>query len=106
MLVLKAGSSRRTNRQVCKLVPRTFQAAASRKKTVNGRLSLVAVTPLVSLSIATIQSVLPQVRSLDPKTKAWLQSSLDKTFGYPGIVRFSWATVKIILEKDAHAVEW
>ena len=42
----------------------------------------------------------------DPKTKAWLESHLDRTFGYPKIVRFSWATVKHILEKDAHSVKW
>lgn len=42
----------------------------------------------------------------DPKTKAWLESNLDRTFGYPKIVRFSWATVKNILEKDAHLVKW
>ena len=41
----------------------------------------------------------------DPKTKAWLEASLDKTFGFPGLVRFSWATVKVILEKDGHPVK-
>ncbi|KAF8739400.1 hypothetical protein AX14_009772 [Amanita brunnescens Koide BX004] len=42
----------------------------------------------------------------DPKTKAWLGNHLDRTFGYPKIVRFSWATVKNLLEKDAHLVKW
>ncbi|KAI0030133.1 ribonuclease HII [Vararia minispora EC-137] len=42
----------------------------------------------------------------DPTTKAWIQSSLDRTFGYPSFVRFSWTTVKVILEKDAHKVKW
>lgn len=31
---------------------------------------------------------------------------MDKTFGFPGLVRFSWATVKVILEKDGHPVKW
>jgi ribonuclease H2 subunit A len=42
----------------------------------------------------------------DPKTKAWLGASLDKTFGFPGLARFSWATVKVILEKEGHPVKW
>ncbi|PIL35590.1 hypothetical protein GSI_02318 [Ganoderma sinense ZZ0214-1] len=42
----------------------------------------------------------------DPKTQAWIKGSLEPTFGYPSFVRFSWATVKVALEKDGHAVEW
>lgn len=42
----------------------------------------------------------------DPKTKAWLASSIEKTFGFPAIVRFSWATAKNELEKNAHQVKW
>ena len=42
----------------------------------------------------------------DPKTKGWLENHVDRTFGYPKIVRFSWATVKNMLEKDAHPVKW
>jgi hypothetical protein len=42
----------------------------------------------------------------DPKTKAWLERSLDKTFGYPGLVRFSWATIKVIMENQGHPVKW
>jgi len=42
----------------------------------------------------------------DPKTKAWLMSALEPTFGFPSLARFSWATVKIMLDKDAHKVEW
>lgn len=43
---------------------------------------------------------------LDPKTQSWIKSSLDKTFGFPSLVRFSWTTVKVVLEKDGHALEW
>lgn len=43
---------------------------------------------------------------VDPKTKEWIKKSLDPTFGFPAIVRFSWTTVKVVLEKDGHAVEW
>lgn len=42
----------------------------------------------------------------DPKTKEWLKKSIEPTFGYPNIARFSWATVKVALDKDAHAVQW
>ena len=42
----------------------------------------------------------------DPKTQAWIKGSLEPTFGYPSFVRFSWATIKVALEKDGHAVEW
>jgi ribonuclease H2 subunit A len=43
---------------------------------------------------------------LDPNTKAWVKDSLEKTFGYPSIARFSWSTIKAVLENGAHAVEW
>lgn len=42
----------------------------------------------------------------DPKTQAWLKASLEPTFGFPSLVRFSWATVKVALDKEAHAVKW
>jgi ribonuclease HII len=42
----------------------------------------------------------------DPKTQAYLRDSLDPTFGFPDIVRFSWTTVKNILDSRGHAVEW
>ncbi|KIK63087.1 hypothetical protein GYMLUDRAFT_41399 [Collybiopsis luxurians FD-317 M1] len=42
----------------------------------------------------------------DPKTQAWLKSGLDPTFGFPKVVRFSWTTVKLLLEKEGQAVKW
>lgn len=42
----------------------------------------------------------------DPKTVAWIKSSLEPTFGFPSLVRFSWTTVKVELEKNGHPVEW
>ncbi|KAG5638774.1 hypothetical protein H0H81_010195 [Sphagnurus paluster] len=42
----------------------------------------------------------------DPKTQAWLKNSIEPTFGFPKLVRFSWTTVKLLLDKNAHAVKW
>ena len=42
----------------------------------------------------------------DPRTQAFLKDSLDPVFGYKGIVRFSWATVKVILEKNGVECKW
>ncbi|THH33186.1 hypothetical protein EUX98_g975 [Antrodiella citrinella] len=42
----------------------------------------------------------------DPKTKAWVKNSLEPTFGFPSLARFSWTTIKVELEKDGHSVEW
>ncbi|KAF8575972.1 ribonuclease HII [Ramaria rubella] len=42
----------------------------------------------------------------DPKTQAWLKLALEPTFGFPSLVRFSWATVKILLDKEGHEVKW
>jgi len=42
----------------------------------------------------------------DPKTQAWIKNSLDRTFGFPSLVRFSWTTIKVVLDKEAHAVQW
>jgi ribonuclease H2 subunit A len=42
----------------------------------------------------------------DPRTKKWLAEHVDKLFGYPSFVRFSWSTSRVILEKEAVAVTW
>ncbi|KAJ6619768.1 ribonuclease H-like domain-containing protein [Mycena sp. CBHHK59/15] len=42
----------------------------------------------------------------DPKTQAWLKNSIEPVFGFPKLVRFSWTTVKVLLEKTGKAVEW
>ncbi|KAH8834756.1 ribonuclease H-like domain-containing protein [Flagelloscypha sp. PMI_526] len=42
----------------------------------------------------------------DPSTKAWIEASIEPTFGYPSIARFSWGTVKVALEKKGHDVVW
>lgn len=42
----------------------------------------------------------------DPTTKHWLKISLDPVFGFPSVVRFSWQTSKVILEKEAIKVAW
>ncbi|KZT00799.1 ribonuclease H2 subunit A [Laetiporus sulphureus 93-53] len=42
----------------------------------------------------------------DPKTQAWIKNSLDLTFGFPSLARFSWTTIKLVLDKEAHAVQW
>ncbi|KAF9003939.1 ribonuclease H-like domain-containing protein [Cyathus striatus] len=42
----------------------------------------------------------------DPNTQAWLKSSIEPVFGFPKLVRFSWTTVKVLLDKEAHKVTW
>lgn len=42
----------------------------------------------------------------DPRTQAYLKDKLDPVFGYRGIVRFSWATVKVLLDKHAVECRW
>lgn len=42
----------------------------------------------------------------DPKTQAFLREQLDPVFGYRGMVRFSWATVKVLLDKNGHPCHW
>jgi ribonuclease H2 subunit A len=47
----------------------------------------------------------------DPETKAWLQANSDAVFGFPKLVRFSWATTKRLLDPGpdsigAMAVHW
>ncbi|CAI5517397.1 unnamed protein product [Closterium sp. Naga37s-1] len=40
----------------------------------------------------------PRYSPLDPATKAWLAGSVDAVFGFPSLVRFSWATAKTIMD--------
>jgi len=42
----------------------------------------------------------------DPNTQRWLRESVDPVFGFPNIVRFSWSTVAVLLNKEASAVKW
>ena len=42
----------------------------------------------------------------DPKTQAYLREGIDPVFGYRGIVRFSWATVKVLLDKQGVECKW
>lgn len=42
----------------------------------------------------------------DPRTQAYLKEHIDPVFGYKGIVRFSWATVKVLLEKQGVECKW
>jgi ribonuclease H2 subunit A len=42
----------------------------------------------------------------DPRTKIWLRDHVDPIFGFPTFVRFSWATARVILEREAVAVTW
>ena len=42
----------------------------------------------------------------DQVTKDWLQDSLQPVFGFPSLVRYSWATTTNILSKDACDVYW
>lgn len=42
----------------------------------------------------------------DPATKKWLAAIVDRVFGFPQFVRFSWSTCKDILEKQCVPVEW
>lgn len=43
----------------------------------------------------------------DPKCKEWMTKNLqDPVFGYPDLVRFSWAPAKDALYKNAVTVEW
>ncbi|EIM21266.1 ribonuclease HII [Wallemia mellicola CBS 633.66] len=42
----------------------------------------------------------------DPNTVAWLKNNLDDVFGLPQLARFSWSTVKNLLESNAHQVTW
>lgn len=42
----------------------------------------------------------------DPKTKAFLENNVDKVFGFPRLVRFSWATAINVLERKAYRMDF
>ncbi|TMS34913.1 hypothetical protein L596_002411 [Steinernema carpocapsae] len=42
----------------------------------------------------------------DPNTKKFLANSIDPVFGYSNLVRFSWKTTDVALEKAAAKCEW
>lgn len=59
------------------------------------------------LRFAKIMSADPcDVLMTDPKTQQYLRSTFDPVFGYPQIVRFSWAGPKLSMEKEGVACKW
>jgi len=42
----------------------------------------------------------------DPKTRAWMKTNVDKVFGFPSIVRFSWTPCKRAINKFCVPVQW
>jgi ribonuclease H2 subunit A len=42
----------------------------------------------------------------DPRTVAWLENNLDPVFGYTNIARFSWATVRSLMDKKGGLSFW
>jgi len=42
----------------------------------------------------------------DPTTKRWLKQNIDKIFGFPSVIRFSWKPCIRVLDKNAVAVKW
>ena len=48
----------------------------------------------------------PLPMAADPMTKAWLLAHMDPVFGFPSLVRFSWATCKTILDASGVPVQW
>ncbi|XP_064355441.1 ribonuclease H2 subunit A [Dromaius novaehollandiae] len=42
----------------------------------------------------------------DPRTKQWLLRNLDPVFGFPQLVRFSWATAQSLLQRHAVPLRW
>jgi len=42
----------------------------------------------------------------DPTTLTWLDKNFDRVFGYPNVIRFSWATTTKLLEDKGVQVDW
>lgn len=42
----------------------------------------------------------------DPETKNFLTTNLDKVFGFPQFVRFSWSTANVMIQKSCVPVQW
>ncbi|RKP01766.1 hypothetical protein CXG81DRAFT_1600, partial [Caulochytrium protostelioides] len=56
----------------------------------------------VAASLAVMGSGYPG----DPKTVAWLQAHRHPVFGFPDVVRFSWSTAAVQMDKACVAVVW
>ncbi len=42
----------------------------------------------------------------DPKTKLWTRNALNKVFGFPTLVRYSWKTAVKLLKDYFYKAEW
>lgn len=61
---------------------------------------------ILQVSLRCLVKVITDECLPDPRTVAWLEENVDLVFGFPNIARFSWATVKNLLEKKAARVDW
>ena len=87
-----------------------LKAGISKKAIVrqrhHGTHSLGLDIPQVNFILASEKDNSSGFSCVDPNTQAWLKTAVDPVFGFPSIVRFSWTTVKVILDKSAHPVKW
>ena len=61
---------------------------------------------MVLLAAAPPASRFPSpLRPSDADTKAWLLSNVEPVFGFPNLVRFSWATTKRLLDGEVEAAK-
>jgi ribonuclease H2 subunit A len=65
----------------------------------SGRVFIQSILLLMSFSS------IPFIIS-DPTTKKFLSKNIDPIFGFPTLVRFSWSTVKNLLDEKAIECEW
>ena len=76
--------------------------------------AISAASKIDSAAEKTLDHVMDSVEAIvrgsgypsDPKTQAYLKEGMDPVFGYKGIVRFSWATVKVLLDKNGVECKW
>lgn len=46
------------------------------------------------------------IGAADAVTKEWLRANMDRLFGFPSLVRFSWSTCRDLLKSDGVSVKW
>ena len=67
---------------------------------ISGRNPICVTRPLETKDQVILLVRIHGLSSIDPNTKKYLSECMEKVFGFPTFIRFSWSTIPKLLEEQ------